>query len=409
MNTANQKGSDPFKAQRGLTPLEVEKLYDQYVMPTYPRVGLTIARGRGSWLWDADGRRYLDCFPGWGVSALGHCPPGVVRAVREQVRTLIHVPNSYYAAPQARLAKALVEATFDGKVFFSNSGAEAVEGAIKLARKWGHPQRWEIITMRQSFHGRTLGALAATGQLKYQHGFQPLPPGFKAVPFNDLEAVVKAVTPHTVAILLEPIQGEGGIHVATPAFLKGLRQLCDRKKLLLIFDEIQTGFGRTGTLFAFQQDGVIPDVLLMAKAIAGGLPMGAIIARRAIADTLTPGTHAATFGGSPLVCAAALAVLGALTPARLAKVRQRGQQVRAQLEELRRKHPIITEIRGRGLMLGLELARPGAPIVEACRRGGLLINCTQETTLRLMPALTITAADLTKAITILDGVLTETT
>ncbi|MBI4226782.1 MAG: aspartate aminotransferase family protein [Candidatus Omnitrophica bacterium] len=391
-----------------MTPLEVEGLYDQYVMPTYPRVGVTIVRGRGSWLWDADGTRYLDFFPGWGVSSLGHCPPVVARAVREQVRTLIHVPNSYYSVPQARLARALVEAAFDGKVFFGNSGAEAVEGAIKLARKWGHPQRWEIITMRQSFHGRTLGALAATGQPKYQQGFQPLPAGFKAAPFNDLEAVIKAITPHTVAIMLEPIQGEGGIHVATPAFLGGLRQLCDRKKLLLIFDEIQTGFGRTGTLFAFQQDGVVPDILLMAKAIAGGLPMGALLARRPIADTLTPGTHAATFGGSPLVCAAALAVVNALTPARLAKVRQRGLQLRAQLDGLRRKHPIITEIRGRGLMLGVELSRPGAPIVEACRRRGLLINCTQEKTLRLMPALTVTTADLAKAVSMLDAALTET-
>lgn len=386
---------------------QIAHWYDRYVMPTYPRVGLAMTRGRGSWLWDADGKRYLDCFPGWGVSSLGHCPPAVARAVREQVRTLIHVPNSYYSVPQARLAKALVESAFDGKVFFSNSGAEAVEGAIKLARKWGHPQKWEIITMRQSFHGRTLGALAATGQPKYQQGFQPLPPGFKAVPFNDLEAVVNAVTPQTAAILLEPIQGEGGIHVATPAFLKGLRQLCDRKKLLLIFDEIQTGFGRTGRLFAYQQDGVVPDVMLLAKAIAGGLPMGAILARRPIADTLTPGTHAATFGGSPLVCAAALAVLKALTPSRLAGVRQRGQQFRAQLEALRQKHPIITEIRGRGLMLGLQLARPGAKIVDACRTEGLLINCTQETTLRVMPALTVTAAELTKATKILDAVLTE--
>ena len=397
MTTIPQKGS------------EVEGLYQQYVMPTYVRVGLTIARGRGSSLWDAAGRRYLDFFPGWGVSSLGHCPPAVVRAVRQQVGTLIHVPNSYYHAPQARLAKALVESAFDGKVFFSNSGAEAVEGAIKLVRRWGNPSRWEILTMRQSFHGRTLGALAATGQPKYQQGFQPLPPGFKTVPFNDLEAVIHAITPHTVAIMVEPIQGEGGIHVATPAFLKGLRQVCDRRKLLLIFDEIQTGFGRTGTLFAYQHDGVVPDILLLAKAIAGGLPMGAILAHRPIADTLTAGTHAATFGGSPLVCAAALAVLATVKkPAFLARVRQRSQQFRGYLETLQKRHPAITDIRGRGLMFGLQLDRPGAPVVEHCRRNSLLINCTQERVLRLMPALTVTAADLTAATRTLDAALSET-
>ncbi|OGX40424.1 MAG: acetylornithine aminotransferase [Omnitrophica WOR_2 bacterium RIFCSPHIGHO2_02_FULL_68_15] len=382
--------------------------YEQYVMPTYLRVGLTIARGRGSSLWDTAGRRYLDFFPGWGVSSLGHCPPAVVRAVRQQVGTLIHVPNSCYHAPQARLAKGLVESAFDGKVFFSNSGAEAVEGAIKLVRRWGNPSRWEIITMRQSFHGRTLGALAATGQSKYQQGFQPLPPGFKTAPFNDLEAVIQAITPHTAAVMLEPIQGEGGIHVATPAFLKGLRQVCDRRNLLLIFDEIQTGFGRTGTLFAYQHDGVVPDILLLAKAIAGGLPMGAILARRPIADTLTAGTHAATFGGSPLVCAAALAVLATVkTPAFLKRVRRQGEQFRGYLETLQARHPAIQEIRGRGLMFGLQLDRPGAPIVEHCRRHGLLINCTQDRVLRLMPALTVAAADLTAATRLLDAALTE--
>lgn len=387
---------------------EIAALYEKYVMPTYHRVGLAVASGRGLFLKDAEGKEYLDFFPGWGVNALGHCPPAVVASVQRQVAQLIHVPNSYYHAPQALLARALVTAAFPAKVFFCNSGAEAVEGGIKLARRWGHPKRWEIITMRQSFHGRTLAALAATGQAKHRQGFEPLPSGFKSVPFNDLEAVVQAVTPHTVAILIEPIQGEGGIHVATPAFLKGLRALCDRHHLLLMLDEIQTGMGRTGKLFAFQHDGVVPDLLLLAKALAGGLPMGAILARRSIADTLTPGTHASTFGGSPLVCCAGLAVLNTLRQPRfLAQVQRRGQELWTALQALKAKHPTIRQIRGRGLMLGVELTVPGAPVVEACRRRGLLINCTQERVLRLLPALTVTSAACAKAVRILDAALGE--
>ena len=386
----------------------VAHLYDQYVMPTYARIGVTAVRGQGSLLWDAQGREYLDFFPGWGVSSLGHCPPAIVKAVQRQVARLIHVPNSFYSEPQALLAKTLIQASFDGKVFFSNSGAEAVEGAIKLAHRWGHPHRWEIITMQRSFHGRTLGALAATGQPKYQEGFQPLPPGFKAVPFNDLEAVIKAISPRTVAVLLEPIQGEGGIHVATPAFLKGLRDVCHRHKLLLIFDEVQCGLGRTGMMFAFQHEGVVPDILLLAKALAGGLPMGAIIARRPIADTMTAGTHASTFGGSPLVSTAALAAMHILQQSGfLSRVRKTSRLLWQKLEALQAKHPGILEIRGQGLMIGLELRVPGAPTVEACRRRGLLINCTQEKVLRLMPALTVTPAHLTTAARILDAALTE--
>ncbi len=391
-----------------MTTRTIATWYERYVMPTYPRIGIAMERGRGSHLRDTDGRDYLDFFPGWGVSILGHCPPVVARRVQQQVTKLIHVPNSFYHAPQAQLAKALVESAFDGKVFFCNSGAEAVESAVKLAHRWGRPHRWEIITMRQSFHGRTLAALAATGQPKYQEGFQPLPPGFKMVPFNDLEAVVKAISSRTVAVLLEPIQGEGGIRVATPAFLKGLRALCDRHKLLLIFDEVQTGFGRTGTLFAYQHDGVVPDLLLMAKGIAGGLPMGAMLARRSIADTLTPGTHASTFGGSPLVCAAALAVIQTVRQPRfLARVRRLGDQLRTSLTVLRNDHAAIKEIRGRGLMLGMELHTAGGPVVEACRQRGLLINCTQDRVLRLLPALTVTSSDVTKAVRILGAALAE--
>jgi len=388
---------------------DVVALYERYVMPTYHRVGITVTRGLGSRLWGADGRSYLDFFPGWGVSVLGYCPPLLARSVQRQLRRLIHVSNSYYHEPQAVLARTLARSAFDGKAFFCNSGAEAVEGAIKLARRWGCPRRWEIITMRQSFHGRTLAALAATGQPAYQEGFHPLPPGFTTAPFNDLPAVVRAITPRTVAILLEPIQGEGGIHVATPAFLAGLRAVCNRRRLLLIMDEVQTGLGRTGAMFAFQHARVTPDVLLLAKGLAGGLPMGAILARRPIADTLTPGTHASTFGGSPLVCAAALAVVDTVRrPRFLARVRSLGRQLMGQLRALQGRHPVITEVRGRGLMVGIELAIPGAVVVEACRRRGLLINCTQERVLRLLPALTVTPAQIRQAVRLLDEALTET-
>ncbi|MBI4313334.1 MAG: aspartate aminotransferase family protein [Candidatus Omnitrophica bacterium] len=386
---------------------QIAEIYKRFVMPTYLRNGIVAEKGAGSTLWDIEGKRYLDFFPGWGVSSLGYCPKPVARAVEKQIKKLIHISNSYMHEPQALLAKALIESSFDGKVFFSNSGAEAVEGAIKLARKWGHPHRYEILTMQRSFHGRTLGALAATGQPKYQEGFQPLPAGFRTVPFNDLEAAIKAVTPQTVAILLEPIQGEGGINVATPQFLKGLRDLCDQRKLLLIFDEIQSGFGRTGRLFAYQHFNIVPDVMLLAKAIAGGLPMGAIVAKRAIADTLTPGTHAATFGGSPLVCAAASSVLETVRqPKFLNQVQRRGEQLMHRLELLKQKHSIIQEVRGKGLMIGVELTQAGAPIVERCRNRGLLINCTQEKILRLLPALTVSNTEIQKALRILDAALT---
>ncbi len=391
--------------------------YDRYVMNTYVRSPLVITKGKGSRVWDVEGREYLDLFPGWGVSGLGYNHPWVMSALRGQSRRVIHVSNNYYHPLQWRAAKQLVDASFDGKVFFTNSGAEAVDTAIKLARKWGGPagpgsvggvNRYETVVMERSFHGRTMAALSATGQTKYQEGFEPLLPGFARVPFNDLDAVQRAVTPKTVAVLVEPIQGEGGIRVAEEGFLNGLRRLCDDRKLLLIFDEIQTGIGRTGTHFAYQHTGVEPDVMLLAKTLGGGFPIGAVVATRAIADTLQPGTHAATYGGNPLGCACLLAVFEAIEKQDLlARVNTFSADIFKRLEALKTRVPCIQEVRGRGFMIGIELSIDGRPLVDACRANGLLINCTQERVLRLLPAMTITKAQLDRALSILEKVLVE--
>ena len=388
-----------------LSTEDVIKQYDRYVMNTYVRTPLVMTKGKGSRVWDVEGREYLDLFPGWGVSGLGYNHPWTMRALRGQSMRLIHASNNYYHPLQWRAAKHLVEASFDGKVFFTNSGAEAVETAVKLSRRWGHG-RHEIIVMERSFHGRTMAALSATGQSKYQEGFEPLVPGFVRVPFNDLEAVRQAVTPKTCAILLEPIQGEGGVRVAGDEFLKGVRRLCDEQKLLLIADEIQTGMGRTGTWFAYQHSGVEPDLLLLAKMLGGGFPIGAVVAKRAIADVLTPGTHATTFGGSPLGCACILAVCEAVNDQKLLeRVNTLSPVIFKRLNAIASRASIIREIRGQGFMIGIELSVDGAPIVEACRAKRLLINCAQGNILRLLPALTITRAQLDRALSILEDVL----
>ena len=388
---------------------DVIKQYDAYVMNTYARTPLVLTKGKGSRVWDLDGHEYLDLFPGWGVSGLGHCHPWVMKAIRGQSARLMHLPNNYYHPLQAKLAKKLVQASFEGKVFFSNSGAEAVETAIKLARKWGHAGsvvRHEIIVMEQSFHGRTTGAWSATGQAKYQQGFEPLLPGFVHVPYGDLNAVRKALTPKTSAILVEPIQGEGGVRVPPMGYLQGLRALADEHRLLLMFDEIQTGMGRTGKMFAFQRSGVVPDVLLLAKTLGGGFPIGAVVARPQVADLLAPGTHAATFGGSPMACACGLAVFEALEKQKLLeRVNHFGALIMQRLQPLKARCPIIQEVRGVGLMIGIELSVPGKPIVDACRAQRLLINCTQDRVLRLLPAMTITRAQLEKALAALEEVL----
>jgi len=404
--------------------MKIQEIFDSYkdnIMPTYTKVPLIFVKGKGSYLWDINARKYLDFFPGWGVGNLGHCHPKVMQAVREQVSKLIFIANNYYHPAQAKLAKEIVYWSYPAKVFFCNSGAEANEAAIKFSRKFGasttlstdgeHGRtigqgRFEIITFENSFHGRTLAALAATGQKKYQSGFAPLPEGFKTVKFNDLEAVESAITDKTVAIMLELIQGEGGINIAEKSFVSGLRRICDEKKLLLIIDEVQTGIGRTGKLFCYQHYGITPDIMTLAKALGGGLPIGVMLVKREIADLLGPGMHASTFGGSPLVCKAAQAVLVAIEKEKLlANAQKLGEYLFLKLNELKEKFKVIKEVRGLGLMAGVELDITGEAIVEKCIEKGLLINCTHDKVLRLMPALNITKKEIDRAISILESVL----
>ena len=388
---------------------EVFQAYQDYIMPTYYRLPLIFVKGKGMKLIDIDGKQYLDFFPGWGVSSLGHCQADVVSAVRDQIDKLIHLPNNYLSIPQARLAKEIIHQSFDGKVFFANSGAEANEAAVKLARVYGKG-RYEIISFKNSFHGRTLAALTMTGQPKYQEGFSPLPEGFKIVPFNDFPAVEKALSTKTVGIIIELIQGEGGINVADKDFVLALRKLCDEKGLLLIADEVQTGIGRTGLMFAYQHYGITPDVMTLAKSLGGGLPIGAMVAKREIADTLTPGKHASTFGGSPLIAKAAYAVFKAIHKEKLlANTRLMGDYLKDKLNGLAARHPVIKEIRGLGLMLGIELSIPGKAVIEECISNGLLINCTHDTVLRLLPALNVNKKQIDKAINILDRALSKVT
>jgi acetylornithine/N-succinyldiaminopimelate aminotransferase len=387
---------------------EVFDAYNDFVISSYTKTPLIFVKGKGSYLWDVQGKKYLDFFPGWGVGNLGHCHPKVMSAVRDQVAKLIFVPNNYYNIPQAKLARELnFWAKNDFKAFFCNSGAEANEAAIKISRKFGQG-RFEVITFLDSFHGRTLAALSATGQAKYQQGFAPLVEGFKSVKFNDLDAVKAAITDKTVAVMLELVQGEGGINIAGKDFVLGLRKLCDEKKILLIIDEVQTGVGRTGKMFAWQNYGIVPDIFTLAKSLAGGLPIGVTMARKEFADLLTPGTHASTFGGGPVICKAALAVLNSVHKEKLlANTNKMGEYLQAGLNDLKKKYSFIKEVRGMGLMCGLELSREGKPVVESCIKRGLLINCTNDKVLRIMPALGISKKEIDKALTILDKVLGE--
>ena len=385
---------------------KVFQLYKDYVMPTYITFPLVIERGKGIHVWDASGKKYLDVFPGWAVSGIGHSHKKVVKAIKNQAGRLIHVSNNYFHEGQAELAKEIVSNSFPGKVFFCNSGAEANEAAIKLARKFGNPGRNEIITMGNSFHGRTLATVTATGQRKFQKGFEPLPAGFVTVQFNDLEALKRAIFPKTVAIMLEPIQGEGGVRVADAQYLAAVRKLCTEKNILLIFDEVQSGMGRTGNMFSYQNFGVVPDILTLAKALGGGYPIGALVASTKIADILSPGTHGTTFGGSPLACAASLAVFKAIKKEKLLKnAVVMGAYLQKRLNELKKKYSVIRDVRGVALMAGVELAIEGKKIYEECLEKGLLINCTQGNVLRIMPPIIVKKSEIDKAISILDKVL----
>ena len=386
---------------------EIFDVYKDYIMPTYTKFPLVFVKGKGSRLWDIHNKIYLDFFCGWGVGNLGHCHPKVMQAVRDQVSKLIFIPNNYYNLPQAKLANQIAYVSYPAKVFFCNSGAEANEAAIKFSRKFGQG-RYEIISFENSFHGRTLAALTATGQKKYQMGFEPLPEGFKIVKFNDIGAVKNAITDKTVAIMLELIQGEGGVNVANKDFVLVLRNICDEKKLLLIIDEVQTGIGRTGKLFCYQHYGITPDIMTLAKALGGGLPIGVMVVKKEIADILGPGTHASTFGGGPLVCKAALAVLESIKKEKLLTNAQRmGEYLFLKLNGLKNKYKAIKELRGLGLMAGIELSMEGKIIVEKCIESGLLINCTHDRVLRLMPALKVTKKEIDKAVNILDSVVSS--
>ena len=381
--------------------------YKENILPTYTKTPLVFTKGKGSRIWDINNKEYLDFFPGWGVGNLGHCHPKVMQAVRDQVSKLIFIPNNYYHIPQAKLAAEMIRLTYPGKVFFCNSGAEANEGAIKLTRKYGRG-RYEIITFENSFHGRTLATLAATGQKKYQFGFEPLPEGFKTVKFNDIEAVRAAVNAKTAGVMLELIQGEGGVNPADKEFVLSLKKLCGERDLLLIVDEVQTGVGRTGKLFCYEHYGITPDIMTLAKSLGGGLPIGMMVVKKEISETLGPGTHASTFGGGPVIARAALAVLEETKKKKfMAHVRQMSEYLFTCLENLKAKYGIIQQVRGMGLMAGVELSIEGKSVVEDCIKQGLLINCTHDKVLRLMPALNITKGQINKAMVILDNVLAK--
>lgn len=389
---------------------ELREDADRYLMQTYTRQPISIVRGRGSRVFDLEGREYVDFVAGVAVNVLGHGHPDLIAAIQKQSQHLLHASNLYYTEPQVKLAEALVEHSFAKKVFFCNSGAEANEAAIKLARRYAHGKygaaRFEIITMLQSFHGRTMATLTATGQEKVQQGFEPLLPGFTYVPFNDLNAVEQAITPATAAIMLELIQGEGGVQVADQTYVKSLHALCRDRDILLILDEVQTGMGRTGTLFAYEHYGIQPDIMTLAKGLGGGLPIGACLATEEVAAAFTPGTHASTFGGNPLACSAALAVMRVLLEGRvLAQSRVVGQYLAKSLLELKDRLPNVKDARGLGLLQGLELTIDGKAVVTDCLNRGLLINCTMDRVLRFVPPLIITQREIDRLVDVLADVL----
>ena len=390
-----------------LSSAETIALFEKYVIPNYTRYPISLVRGEGSWVWDAEGKRYLDLFPGWGCNMLGYCPPPVVHAVQEQVARLIHVPNTWYTEQQGRFAELLCTRGF-GKAFFCNSGAEAVEGAIKLARLHTPEKRFKIITFENGFHGRTLGAITATAQPKYHEGLGPLVAGFRYVAFNDLDAVAEMLDDETAAILIEPIQGEGGVNIPDDDFLPGLRKLADDNGCLLVFDEVQTGVGRTGTWFGYQQWDVQPDIMTLAKGLAGGLACGALIASDEVAPSLRPGMHASTFGGNPIAMAGGIATVEMIENEHLLDhCQQMAERFRSLLESLREELPIITDLRIRGMMIGIELTIPATPAVGKCMERGVLVNATHETVLRLLPAINITPEQVDEGCDVIADVLRE--
>ena len=389
---------------------EIAALTGKYVAKTYARTPIALVKGRGSKVWDANGKEYLDFLAGIAVNNLGHCHPAIVKAIKQQAQQLLHVSNLYHIKPQAELARELCRHSFADRAFFCNSGAEANEAAIKLARRYGLEKRggrYEIISTHNSFHGRTLATLTATGQEKIRAGYDPLPAGFRQVPYNDLGTMEAAIDEKkTVAILIEPIQAEGGVIVPHEIFMLGIRELCDQRGLLLIFDEVQTGMGRTGKLFGYEHYGVKPDIMTLAKALGGGLPLGAMLAREEIADSFGPGSHASTFGGNPVSCAAGLAVMHALVKGGVLKnCVQMGKYLARGLDGLKKRFSFIRQIRGKGLIIGVELDIEGGKIADDCLQQGLLLNCTAAKVLRFVPPLTITKKEIDRALSILESVL----
>jgi acetylornithine/N-succinyldiaminopimelate aminotransferase len=388
-----------------LSSTDTVELFQRYVIANYNRYPVNLVRGEGSFVWDSEGNRYLDLFPGWGCNLLGHCPERVVRAVQDQVATLIHVPNTWHMDVQGRWAQMLSERSFGGQAFFCNSGTEANEAAIKLARLHGQG-KYKIITFTGGFHGRTLGALTATAQPKYHEGLGPLVAGFQYAPFGDLEAARKLVDDETCAILIEPIQGEGGVRIPPAGFLPGLRKLCDERGLLLMFDEVQTGCGRTGEWFAYQKYGVTPDVMTLAKAVCGGIAGGALLAKPEIAPALRPGMHAATFGGNPIAARAGIATLETIEQEGLLEnARQIGALFKSRFDTLVAECDIIREVRVAGVMIGIELAVDGTSVVKECLARRLLVNCTHTTVIRLLPAMNLTEEQAEEGCEILSDVI----
>lgn len=397
-----------------MTTNDVIQLSGRVLTPNYARAPVAFREGRGMRLWDLEGKQYLDFLAGIAVDVLGHCHPKHVAAIQQQAASLIHVSNLFQIPQQAELGRLLVEVTGipDGRAFLCNSGAEACETAIKLARKGARTVRgedvYEMIVASHGFHGRTMGALSATMNPAYHKGFEPLVPGFVEVPFNDIGATERAVTPRTAAIMIEPVQGEGGIHVASDEYLRGLRRLCDERRLVLVFDEIQCGFGRTGKWFTYQHAGVTPDIVTLAKGLGGGFPIGAIVARKTLADVLQPGTHGTTFGGAPLACAAATAVIRTINEENLvANAATMGDYLMSRLRDLAKTTPVLKEVRGRGLMVATELGVPSGPVVAACLARGLLVNSVRPTAVRFVPPLIVTRQDIDEAVGIFGGVLAE--
>jgi acetylornithine/N-succinyldiaminopimelate aminotransferase len=391
------------------TAAEIAENYKQFVMPTYHPPSLTLVKGKGTRVWDIEGKVYLDFVAGIAVQNVGHCHPRVVEAIQTQATKLVHVSNLFYTEGHAALAEKLAGLALHGKCFFCNSGAEANEALIKLARLWGSDLgKYEIISMNNSFHGRTLATLAATGQTKYQDGFEPMPDGFLYAEFNDLGSVAKLVSDRTAAVIVEAVQGEGGVVPAEAEFMQGLRKLCDEKNILLFCDEVQCGMGRTGNWFGFQHSGVEPDAFSLAKSLGSGYPIGAIVAAPKLADVFQPGKHASTFGASPLACAAALATLRVIEDEKLVdRAAEAGRKFQIGLEDFVGEYPHVKDVRGRGLMLGLVLDEPAKPLAQILTQRGLLTIPTADTVIRFLPPLTVKDSELDEALEILNQGLAE--